>query len=193
MNSEYIHILIDKYWNCKTSVTEEKELQAFFSSNDIPENLKQYAPLFNYISDQSSATTSSKFEEELFESIEKLETKNKIKDKEYITIRVFAPFLKIAASILLIGGLGLSIFFIARQNNKPQFVETYRDPHAAMKPATLALQMLSEAIQISESASQQTIQAIDELNIDWHTLDSLHIDTLELNSLPEESINKDIE
>ena len=31
MNNERIYTLLEKYWNCETSVSEEQELQAFFN------------------------------------------------------------------------------------------------------------------------------------------------------------------
>jgi len=95
------------------------------------------------------------------------------RNQKYITIRIFAPLLRVAASVLLIVGLGVSIFFITRENNKPGFVETYDDPNAAIKDASSALEVLSYALQKTEEASLQTLRTIDDLDIDWSALDSL--------------------
>ncbi len=38
------------------------------------------------------------------------------------------PLLRIAASVLLLVGLGTGLFFITRQNNKPHFTEKFEDP-----------------------------------------------------------------
>ncbi|MDD3780655.1 MAG: hypothetical protein PHX26_11475, partial [Proteiniphilum sp.] len=93
------------------------------------------------------------------------------------------PLLRIAASLLLIVGMGISIFFITRQHNKPWFVETYDDPQAAIKDATYALQVLSHALQTTEEASLQTIRVIDDLNINWMALDSLMAEEITADSL----------
>ncbi len=173
MNNNHIYKLLEKYWNCETSVQEEKELQYFFSISEIPEDLLQYSSLFTFINKEQTISISKDFEDNLLKAIEQNEKNESQSSKKYITIKIFTPLLRVAASILLIFGLGISIFFVVRQNNKPKFVETYQDPNAAIKHATFALQKLSDAIRLSETASMQTIQVIDELNIDWHLLDSL--------------------
>ena len=82
--------------------------------------------------------------------------------------------LRIAASLLLVVGLGLSVLLITKQFNKPYFAETYHDPDVAIKDATYALMKISQALNTSEEASMQTIQVIDNLAIDWSSLDSLN-------------------
>jgi hypothetical protein len=168
MNSEQIHSLLTKYWNCETSVTEEKDLQAFFLYGDVPEDLRQYIPLFACIRNGQSVRLSDNFDQRLQNA---LKTKGK---ERYITIRIFRPLLRIAVSVLLVAGLGISFYFISKQDNRPHFVETFEDPNAAMQQAVVALEKLSHALQKSETASVETIQLIDDLNIDWAAIDSLH-------------------
>lgn len=169
MNTERIHTLLNKYWNCETSVSEEKELQDFFSEKTVPEDMEQYIPLFSYRKVQQSMQLSPDFDRKLELAMEGKSPKDK-----YVTIRIFAPFLRIAASVLLIAGLAVSLLFIAKQNSKPYFAETYNDPKAALQQATYALEKLSDALQLSEMASRQTLQKIDNLGFDWSSLDSLN-------------------
>lgn len=168
MNSEYIHSLLKKYWDCETSVQEEKELQTFFSTAEVPEELQIYTPLFAYIKDEKAVSLSESFNEKLQKTIG-TETKER-----YVTIRIFRPLLRIAVSVLLVIAVGVSVYFIARQDNRPQFVETFQDPDTAMQHAVLALEKIAVALQKTETASVETIQFIDELNIDWATIDSLN-------------------
>jgi hypothetical protein len=171
MQNEYIDRLLQRYWNCETTVAEEQELRDFFSREDLPEAWQPYAPLFAYVRDEQAVTLSDGFDDRLKAAMDK-ETAG---TKKYITIRIFAPLLRVAASVLLIVGLGASIFFITRENNKPWFVETYDDPNAALKDATYALEMLSQALQTTEEASLQTIRMIDDLDIDWSALDTIDL------------------
>ncbi|HON19617.1 MAG TPA: hypothetical protein PK990_10695, partial [Salinivirgaceae bacterium] len=84
---EYIRFLLNKYWNCETSVEEEKQLQNFFSGKDIPEDLQKYAPLFkDYKESQLSIRLGNNFVKRLEAAIHQKE-----KEKQYITIRIFAP------------------------------------------------------------------------------------------------------
>ena len=94
--------------------------------------------------------------------------------ERYVTIRIFKPLLRIAVSVLLVAGMGISFYFISKQDNRPHFVETFEDPNAAMRQATYALEKLSHALRKSETASVETIHFIDDLDIDWTALDSLN-------------------
>ena len=48
MDYKYITQLLERYWNCTTSLEEEQILKAFFSQDDIPAELLKYKPLFDY-------------------------------------------------------------------------------------------------------------------------------------------------
>lgn len=203
MNSEYIHILLDRYWNCVSSPEEEQQLHEYFSGPNVPEELSVYIPLFAYTKEERSLTTSRDFNQKLEAALQKS------KKKQYITIRVFTPLLRIAASVLLIAGLGLSALLISKQFNKPYFAETYHDPNVAIKDATNALLKLSQALRASDEASIETIHYIDGLEIDWTSLDSINSTAPQVilteepvkesileeveNQLIKEQINKEIE
>ena len=47
MDYRYIEQLIERYWDCKTTLEEEAILKAFFSQEDIPAELARYASLFS--------------------------------------------------------------------------------------------------------------------------------------------------
>ena len=89
-----------------------------------------------------------------------------------MTIKIFEPFLRIAASVILIAGIGVSVYFFARQNNRV-FAETYNDPGAAMQQARSALNKLSAALQATEEASLKSLEQLDNLDLDWSEIDSL--------------------
>lgn len=48
MDYKYIEQLLERYWQCETSLEEESELRAFFSKGEIPAHLLQYRDLFVY-------------------------------------------------------------------------------------------------------------------------------------------------
>lgn len=48
MDYKYIEQLLERYWQCETSLEEEKILRAFFSQKDVPAALIPYRDLFCY-------------------------------------------------------------------------------------------------------------------------------------------------
>ncbi len=48
MDYKYIQQLLERYWECQTSLEEEEILRAFFSQEDVPASLLQYRDLFVY-------------------------------------------------------------------------------------------------------------------------------------------------
>lgn len=48
MESDRVEKLIAKYFEATTTVAEEERLKEYFSKQDIPTHLEQYAPMFQY-------------------------------------------------------------------------------------------------------------------------------------------------
>ena len=48
MDYKYIEQLLERYWNCETSVEEEQILRTFFRQKEVPAHLLRYKPLFAY-------------------------------------------------------------------------------------------------------------------------------------------------
>lgn len=178
MTKAKIDILLNKYWNCNTSVEEENLLRDYFAWEEVAEEHRPYKPLFSYLERTQAICLDDDFEDRILEKIaaaEKNETKRK-----YVQIKIFEPFFKIAASVAAVAIIGSAIFLIERQNSQV-FAETYNDPHAAMIQATAALEKLSEALKQSEQASIESIQELQTLDLDWHAIDSLTLATESTN------------
>ena len=48
MESDKVEKLIEKYFEASTTLAEEEKLKEYFSKQDIPTHLEQYAPMFQY-------------------------------------------------------------------------------------------------------------------------------------------------
>lgn len=186
MTSNKIDILLAKYWECETSVQEERELQEYFLSESIAERHQQYKPLFSYLESVQEMGLDCDFESKIMEKIAEIGGSDK--EKKYLEIRIFEPLLKIAASIAVIAAIGISVFLIEKQN-KQVFAETYNDPSVAIKQATSALEKLGEALKQSEQASMRGIRELQEFDLDWSMIDSLAVSA---DSIPETTDNVDI-
>ena len=42
MDYKYIEQLLERYWQCETSLEEESELRSFFSEEEVPAHLLRY-------------------------------------------------------------------------------------------------------------------------------------------------------
>src|SRR5688572_9173682 len=48
MDFKNVEELLKKYWNCETTLEEERQLREYFGGHNIPDQLKDAAPLFRY-------------------------------------------------------------------------------------------------------------------------------------------------
>ena len=48
----HINQILDKYWNGETTLQEEQEIRSYFSSGDIADEHKAYAPMFSLFTNQ---------------------------------------------------------------------------------------------------------------------------------------------
>jgi len=69
-----VNELLERYFNAETTLEEEEYLRLYFTKQEVDSELKKYAPLFNYFSQEIGETN---FENVLTNSEHILENKNK--------------------------------------------------------------------------------------------------------------------
>lgn len=103
MNYQYIEQLLERYWECQTTLEEEQILRSFFSQSDVPEHLRQYADFFVYEANSQKEKLSDDFEERMLVMTgEKTATRAK-------TIRLssrLSPLFKAAAVVAIALAIG---------------------------------------------------------------------------------------
>ena len=71
MDYKYIKQLLERYWNCETSLEEEDILRTFFSQEDIPSELESYKALFTYeLGESKNEALGDDFDEKMMDIIE---------------------------------------------------------------------------------------------------------------------------
>lgn len=70
MDYKYIEQLIERYFDCTTTVAEERILKAFFSQEDVPASLRQYADIFCYEVEEAGEGVSADFDERVLARLE---------------------------------------------------------------------------------------------------------------------------
>ena len=138
MDYNMIKDLLDKYWNCETSLEEEAELRTYFSSGEVHKDLKSYAPLFQYFKSESGIRISKDFDKKI---TRQFETGEKPAKQRFLSI-----FYKVAAAVIFI------LFFVTIHQRfidvKDKAVtvvkDTFDDPEKALEETKKALLLVSE-------------------------------------------------
>ncbi len=102
MDSKYIEQLLERYWQCETSLEEEAQLRAFFSEDNVPEHLLRYKNLFVYQQLQQKVHLGEDFDARVLAEIEVPVVKAK---RMTLTAR-FMPLFKAAAVVVVVLSLG---------------------------------------------------------------------------------------
>ena len=98
MDSKYIEQLLERYWQCETSLEEEAQLRTFFMEGDVPGHLLRYKDLFVYQQLQLGAD----FDVRVLAEIEAPVVKAR---RMTLTAR-FMPLFKAAAAVAVVLSLG---------------------------------------------------------------------------------------
>ena len=70
MDYKYIEQLLERYWECQTTLEEEAILRSFFAQEDIPARLLPYRDLFQAEEEMANERLSDDFDEKLMNRIE---------------------------------------------------------------------------------------------------------------------------
>lgn len=70
MDYKYIEQLIDRYFDCATSIAEERILKAFFSQEDVPSHLEVYADIFRYEEESLHDTLGEDFDQRVISRLQ---------------------------------------------------------------------------------------------------------------------------
>lgn len=127
MALDRIEKILEKYFEGETSIAEEKELKAYFSSSDVAQHLEQYKPVFGYF---------SQAKQEQFTATIPLQSKRKQKRLAWLSV---------AASVVVMLGVGL----FAYQNTSETAQENLGvidDPEIAFKETQKALALISKHV-----------------------------------------------
>ena len=102
MDCKYIEQLLERYWQCETSLEEEAQLRAFFNGSDVPEHLLRYKDLFVYQQLQQEVGLGADFDARVLAEVETPVEKAK---RLTLTAR-FVPLFKAAAVGAVVLSLG---------------------------------------------------------------------------------------
>lgn len=102
MDYKIIEQLLERYWQCETSVEEESILRDFFSKEEVPAHLLRYKNLFVYQQVQQEVGLGNDFDERILAEVET----PVVKARRLTLVGRFIPLFKAAAVIAIFLSLG---------------------------------------------------------------------------------------
>ena len=108
MDYKYLEQLMERYWNAETTLEEEEILRAFFSQEDIPAELSQYAPLFAYEhAEKAVDVLGEDFDEKMLQMVGEAPRSEERPQAQIISLRErLMPLFKSAAVVAIVLTLG---------------------------------------------------------------------------------------
>ena len=109
MDYKYIEQLLERYWDCETTIEEESILRTFFSQKDVPARLLKYRSLFEYQKQSAnSEPLGDEFDQMVLAAIEKAhaEAPKVVKAKRVTLSSYLKPVFKAAAIVAMVLTVG---------------------------------------------------------------------------------------
>lgn len=147
MDYDRIEQLLNRYWECETTLEEERELAAFFQSGEVPEKWQKEAALFRYFGEErSEGQLGEFFDLRILEEVNELDGRNKQNAKGK-TRRLIQDISKVAAVVLVL----VATVFVTREqyldlDQDDPIVQSEAEAREAYEQTKAALLMLSKSM-----------------------------------------------
>jgi hypothetical protein len=141
MAFDKIEKLLEKYFDAETSITEENELRRYFSSEEVAPHLEQYKLVFGYFANEKT----QHYSKEIIKKTKRINTK----------------WYAIAASIVILLGIGTFSLIDQKMPQNNIALGTYNNPEEAFKETQKALAMLSTNVNVGI----ESVQYVQEFEV----------------------------
>jgi len=101
VDTQFIDELIEKYYECETTLEEEKILQEYFTSDNVAAEHKYLIPQFIYYEKEKEQLFLNNFDEKMKQILDNTPQKK-------FTLKILTPWIYSAAAILIIA-LGINL------------------------------------------------------------------------------------
>lgn len=146
MDSEKINKLLQKYWDCQTTLEEEQELREYFKDH-APEALKETVPLFQYFHQQKERKlTDTSFEHNVIKKLKR--PRGQMRTLLFNTMRIAAGIVVLIMAVWLVR-------MEVREISPAEVTDTYDDPKMAFEETKKALMMISRSFSTAEEQARK--------------------------------------
>ncbi len=145
MDSKHIDELLNKYWNCETSLEEEAQLRQYFSATEVPDHLREAANLFRYFENSRKNTiTDIAFERNII-----AHANGPGRGKSVSLVR---NSMRIAAGIAVLAVAG---WFVRDEIWNSAQEDTFDNPEVAYEETKKALLLISRTFNAAEEKAKK--------------------------------------
>jgi len=138
MDSKTIEQLLEKYWNCETSLEEEQQLREYFGGEEFPPQWRETSELFRYFEHQKKEYVKHPtFDDDVVRRIRQEEPRGKM-------VRLIYNVARIAAGLLVVAVATFLVRQEIRKSYPKEVADTYSDPKLAFEETKKALLMISK-------------------------------------------------
>lgn len=107
MDYKYIEQLLERYWAAETTHEEEKILRTFFSQKNLPAELEQYRPIFDYEAKEAEVRLlDDNFDARILAMTEEEEPQTTVRARQITLKQRLIPLFKAAAIVAIILTIG---------------------------------------------------------------------------------------
>ena len=157
MNYQYIEQLLDRYWECETTLEEEQILRSFFHQAEVPSHLTQYASFFTYENAQKNEKLGDEFDKRILAMTEE---EKAVEAKQVKLSTRIAPFFKAAAVVAVVLTIGNIAERALRNNVVSDSTVGITDTYTKKEDITAKIKIIdhnrSEAMAKTDSLKNQT-------------------------------------
>ncbi len=136
MDSKEIGQLLEKYWNCETSLEEEQLLRNYFNGPQVADQLKEAAELFRFFEMERRRTLGTDFDLNIERTVKRSDRKGKV-----VSMVRWIQVARIAAGVLVVAAAG---YFIKTEVDKKN-EGNITDPKVALEETKKALMLISKS------------------------------------------------
>jgi hypothetical protein len=148
MDSKRIDELLNRYWECETSLEEEQELREYFEGSEVATQHQEAASLFRYFAAHKKKSLGDEgFDKRVFET--------RTPKKNTRVIQLVYNSMRIAAGIAV---LLVAIYFVRKEILETDQIateDTYEDPQLAFQETKKALMMISKGFTKAEEEARK--------------------------------------
>ena len=149
MDSSRLQQLLQKYWEGETTLEEEQSLKDYFQSNEVSDELRDVAAMFQYFNQAKKNNLNDiTFDRTLIDKVSAKTNEGRARNLVFNSMRIAAGVVVVIAATWFIRNE-------IRQSTPQEVIDTYDDPKLAFEETKKALMMISKSFGTAQEQAKK--------------------------------------